>query len=284
MRRSKGAILRIAGNETGLTLIELLVAMMVLTLIVMIVYSSFTSVTATMEMARNNAEMLRFRQFLRSNLGRHLATVYVDAGCEAADFQFVGVNEDGPYGPADSLRFCTSLPLSGATALPGVLRVVQYEGGGGENGEERASALEDVGGDGGEEEGSYLVITEEPLVLSELGFTEQVQAEEMEEAVIEHRVPVMSLDITYYDGEKSEWVEEWDSLDMLRLPWAVRVKANFPRTEEEWAGDRREGIDPMESPDLDMMVALPVGGGTVEQFIDYNHRRMSSEVDEEAEL
>ena len=115
-----------ARSPAGFTMLELLIAVLVLSILVTIVYLCFASVLDTAEAARANAEVLRFRQFLWRSFTTNLASIYADPGCVSAEYQFLGANEDGYLGPADTLRFCTVLPMAGPKSLPGVLRVVEY--------------------------------------------------------------------------------------------------------------------------------------------------------------
>jgi len=279
-RHTKDSAPRIVERrKAGFTLLELLVAITVLCIVVAIVYEGFVSVTDASAMARENAEQLRFQQFLWRTISTDLTSIYSDPGCEQPEYQLLGTDQNGAFGPADSLRFCTALEMSGPAALPGVLKVVTYElsdeytaeGGPGlgrftidENpGEERAEL--------------QLIIREEPLTLQ--GMDMDGEMKDTSEAARELKVPIQSLDIEYYDGDLEEWVTEWDSVAQTRLPWAIRVKINFARTTEESEADARSGIDPQESPDLDMTVALPVGMGVLDQFIDPNHRRISESPD-----
>jgi len=264
-------------------MIELLVAITILTIVVAIVYESFASVARSSGLAREAAAELRFRQFLWRNFTWNLTAVYSDAGCEIPEFQFVGTDEDGPYGPADTLRFCTSHSLPGTKSLPGVRKVVAYEltdpsqadSGFAIDAELEEERLELV-----------LVITETPLEIESAGLGEEpsdydaqtdfaLDDESDEAASRQTEVPVRNVDIRYYDIEQEDWVEEWDSVEMLRLPWAVHIRANFARTEEELESEAYEGIDSQEDPDLDLTIALPLGAGVIGPFIDWNHGKSS---------
>jgi len=265
-------------------MLELLISVTILSIIVGIVYSSLVSVTDTAAAARDSNETLRFRQFLWRSFSENLAAVYSDPACEVAGYQLVGENESGPYGPADSLRFCTSLPLSGPGSLPGVMRVVSYR-------VEEASA-EDAGADTGgnfaidkteaaQDQGLYLFVSEMPLVLEDQDFDPEMS--DISQSGMEYQVPIASMDIMYYDAETEEWVEDWDSMAQARLPWAVHIMINFARSEEDVAADYQAGVNPEDSADLDMMIALPMGAGVVEPFLDLNHQRESSDSTEDLE-
>jgi len=75
-------------------------------------------------------------------------------------------------------------------------------------------------------------------------------------------VPIRTFDIRYYDG--AEWVDEWDSEIVGRLPWSVHVKVNFARTEEQIEEEEDENIDIEEDPDFEMVIPLPTGFGRLQ--------------------
>lgn len=253
----------------GFTLVELLVALTILVAIAATVYESFVSVVDTAELARENANKVRYEQYLRRHLLQHLSCVYADSGAEVSEYQFLGEDKDGAFGGADILSFCTSLPMDAPTALPGILKVVTYELDKAEKDVEEGAggSLEDKDAPP-EAQDLVLRITEEPLVLTG-EFDEPLEA--LEDMVVERQVPVMSFDVEYYDAKKEEWVKEWDSLNELRLPWAVRVRINFARTKEEMQGEAQLGINLAEDPDLDMTIPIPFGAGVEEQWRDFNH-------------
>lgn len=257
-------------KQAGFTMIEMLIAVVILSLMVGMVYASFAGVTDTTMLARDAADELRFRQYVWRSFSENLAAVYTDAACARELYQFVGEDEDGPLGPADKLRFVTSMAMPGSTALPGVLKVITYEvvepgEAEGENSDTLAidESLEDRGMK------MMLQITESPLVREE-GDAE-VDEGAMEDAQRVRQIPIASFDVTYYDAEAEEWVDDWDSLDKKMLPWAVRVKVNLARTEEQLQVQYSQGVDPDEEPDLDMQFALPLGAGVMEPWQDYNH-------------
>lgn len=96
-------------------------------------------------------------------------------------------------------------------------------------------------------------------------------------------MPVRTLDIEYFDGE--EWVKQWNSSayetpvddqtqssglltnpiepsePMGRLPWAVRFRINFEKTQEELDQDRHDGLIEDEDVDFEMVVPVRQGQG-----------------------
>ncbi len=261
----------------GFTLLELLVSIVVLVVLTAIVYVSFRSVADTTAMAREGADELRFRQFLWRNIHTNLNSVYIDPACVSPEYHFLGTNEQGAFGPADTLRFCTALPMDGPDSLPGVMKVItyqvvdQYEA---TEGEVDVGSVDD-GSAEGEGNEMLLEVLEEPLVLETEDFASD-SLDGLDELQFKRHIPIATFDVQYYDGMTDEWLEEWDSALEQRLPWAVQVKINFARSEDEWSADMSAGIDPDETPDLDLTAALPVGAGVVEQFVDLNHFRSLS--------
>lgn len=270
----------IASRRTaGFTVMELLVTILVLVILVTVVHQGFNAVAQSTGIARENAEALRFRQFLWRNLTENLTAVYADPGCLQPEYQFFGESKDGPFGPADSLRFCTSLPMSGAHALPGILRVVSYELT--EPGMEQSDPMGLMSIDASAAQDApvmHLVIREDPLVLESTDTDAEV--DDLQESGIERRIPVSSMNVLFYDGRSDEWVESWDSTAEAMMPWAVRVQINFARTEEERLEELRAGISAEDEADLDISIAVPIGAGVISPFMDLNHRRATTMIED----
>lgn len=259
----------------GFTLLELLISMSILVVITAIVYASFSGVTRTIDMTRTVTEEVRLRQFLGQSLRTNIATAYVDLSYTAEAFQFLGVNEDGIDGAKDSLRFISTASLIGGLTLPGDLKEVRYE-----VLEPRDSAMELSWDDDGDDETAdaltglaaelrgrhaRLRVTETPLLAGnvqsldeETGYFTPAEGYESPQ----WDVPIRSFDVRYFDGE--QWVDEWDSLGVGRLPWALRVRVNFARTEAYLEQERDKNYDEVEDPEFEMVVTLPAGVGVFE--------------------
>ena len=263
----------------GFTLLEVLVAMSILIVIVAVVYASFASVTDTISVARVRTEEMRLRQFLERSLRTNLTSVYVDRGYEQQIFQFVGTNDENSVGPRDSLRFVSTNALMGGSALPGDFNEVRYEVFGGEEGKMRLGAdkqrqeereLTDL-----TPEQAKLEATETPLLASN---AQAIDAETGNIDVTQTNtnttnqnvpiyeapswtVPVRTVDFTYYDG--TQWVDEWDSQMMGSLPWCVRVRVNFARTEEEIRAEEDRNLNIIDNPDFEIVVPIPLSLGQV---------------------
>ncbi|MCP4639546.1 MAG: prepilin-type N-terminal cleavage/methylation domain-containing protein [bacterium] len=244
-------------RRAGFTLMEVLLATFILALIVGMVYASFSGVTTTMAASRVSSEELRLRQFLARSLQDNLTTVFADKAFEMDVYRFVGLDDDDSDGAKDSLRFVATAPLIGGMSLPGDLKEVRYDLTGDEDSEMSLDMDDEE-----EDRGRELMATETPL----LGGNVQELDEEDGGFVADPNyespswtVPIRSLDFEYYDG--SEWVKEWDSQVVGRMPWCVHVRINLAKTEEQLEREEDEGFDPHDDPDFEMIVPLPAGLG-----------------------
>jgi len=250
----------------GFTLIELMVAISILALSTTLVYEAFVSVTTTTELAREEAARLRERQYIGRSLSENFSAIYVDPACITPEYALLGEDGSGPAGPGDSISFCTTLPMPGAGGLPGQLRGVSYEVVGPDEVDAdlpTAGFSTDPGSDNYAP--AYLLITESPVTL---GSDEMDLDSDEDEALTRVRqVPITSMDILYYDNETEDWVDDWDSVEQQRLPWAIEVLITLARTE----GDEAMLDANPDEPDIDMTFMLPLGAGATTQFIDPNH-------------
>ncbi len=260
----------------GFTLLELLISLSILVVITAIVYASFSGVTRTIDATRTVTEEVRLRQFLGQSLRTNIATAYVDLSYTAEAFQFLGVNEDGIDGAKDSLRFISTASLIGGLTLPGDLKEVRYEvleprdsemELSWDDDDENDEAADALTGLAAELRGRHarLRVTETPLLAGNVQSLDEetgyfTPAEGYESPHWD--VPIRSFDVRYFDGE--QWVDEWDSLAVGRLPWALRVRVNFARTEAYLERERDKNYDELEDPEFEMIVTLPAGVGVFE--------------------
>ncbi len=262
----------------GFTMIEMMVAMVILVVLVGALYTCFVSVANTAEIARSSTEELRIQRYLREHIGNHLSAVHASV---SGEYALVGEDDSGAYGPADSLTFTTTLPTSGAKSLPGIVKTVEYLIDDPSFSEEGGFQTFDLDADVAEEKASVMLfITERPLALAGLSGSDEEFFEDDEEGLWRREIPIRSLNFEYYDGVKEEWVEEWNSGEMGMLPWAVRVGVNLAKTEGQLRGDLADGVGTEEDPDLSLVVVLPTGAGVISpDFIDPNHYRLTETVD-----
>ncbi len=257
-------------RAAGFTLLELLVAMTILTVVMAIVFASFTSVTTTTEEARVAIQEFKLQQFLMNNLRTNLTQVTqgwlhgaafrspqasssANPLSDNAYFPFMGEDEDGPFGPADSLSFVTSDRLASGLLLPGYLKKVTY-------------ALVDASGP----EGRYMAlqISEAPLA----GGNEEGEDDFFDfgpESEPLWEVPVWSMEIRYFDGE--DWVTEWDMEEEERLPWMLDLRIDVVQPDEfddaspggrfYFESDWKEGLET--NADIHLLVHMAEGLGSV---------------------
>ena len=246
---------------SGFTLVELMVAITLLVVVFGIVSASFIAVSDTEAVAREAAEAMRYRNHLR-----RLFTDQIAAVSPNPDYGFIGLNDESAYGPADSLEFVCLAEASGATALPGVTKHVHCQ-------VVDAAEIEGYPVPDEDQEEAVLEVSEEYMVQSASFMGEEVEIETDETTAVARHYPIHTFDVSYYDAQAEEWVEEWDSTAIGYLPWAIDIKINFSRTRQQLDEEYFAGIDPAENPDLEIIVPLPAGAGVVSEFVDPNHSR-----------
>lgn len=253
-------------NSKGFTLLEVLAAMAVLTVVLAIVYGTFDAVTKTMEIGRDEAEALRKQQYLLRTIRGALESAAVYTGGDSSWVIFDGVDGSDREGDADSLTLLAATPPRGGAGLPGDLTQVRISVSGAETGEATTQLRAEIG-----EPERRLVISQVPVLsvpASDVEDVLNVDRDKLEEGLTEmapeFSIPVQSANIDYYDGSVDEWLDDWSYEDLQRLPWAVRFRISFPRTEEERAEDRQARLDPKEDADVEVFIALPPGLGLFE--------------------
>lgn len=251
---------------SGFTLLELLIAITILSIVTTIVYATFVSVTDTMAAAREDAERLHLRLVLHDYFSTALAGLSADAACLSEARALEGKSENGSTGPADSLVFTANIPDTGPGSLPGMIRLVSFE----------VVSDQDVPQDAvvyaidSAQPVMNLLISEQPLQAS--GGLEGALSGTDQLPVLSRSIPVVFFDVLYYDGLSDEWKEEWNSLDEGRLPWAVWVRAKLP--------DPVDAAYPSnpDAADVDVIVPVAQGMGTEVGFLDFNRLTLTSEL------
>lgn len=279
----------------GFTLIEVMVAITILSIILAMIYASFSSVVLSVEDAREESEKLRTKQFLARSLTENLAQALegwspgaayrtfdpntaggaqggqIDRG--VMRYQFIGSNESGPNGPQDTMSFASSAPMAGAEALPGQIKLVSLQL------QEDTEAEDARWEDRDAPQSMALTVSETPLVTTGTGlgqgFTNASQqsqlmqdaAGDMEAASVSWSMPVYALDLAYYDGQ--QWRETWDSQQIGRLPWMVRARVKLTSPEDDEFASRME-LDPEEDPNvIELLFTVPAGVGVYDEPPDY---------------
>ena len=261
-------------GHAGFTLIELMVAIVILSVITSVVYITFDSVIRSTETVRGVQAELEWRTRLSRSLIENLAQAYdpwlpgaayrdaavpnnPDAVETLTRFWLLGEDAFGPDGPADTLTFATTARLPAGIGMPGVFKQVTYRLTASGNTEGKGDALSDEAVFGS------LEISESPVQQAMLDdYDDSLFPDAADEALEggaspSWSIPVRTLNFRYFDGE--EWLDEWDSRDRLQLPWCVEVRVNFARTEEELEAERNADYDVDDDPDLVLVISLPAG-------------------------
>jgi prepilin-type N-terminal cleavage/methylation domain-containing protein len=251
-------------SRDGFTLLELLIAMTILVVITSVVYAVFASVTRTMEASQLSLEEMRLRAFLVKTFETNLRAVHADFEYNAEAYRFVGENSDALDGPMDRLRFTSSAPLVGGLAMPGDLKEVLVE-----VDDPQSTEMELTWDDEPEAEDALpqLVVTETPLIAGDVQALDEDTGDFSTGAGYQAphwSVPVRTLDLWYYDGY--EWVDSWDSTETGMLPWAVDIRVNFVKSEEELEREQDDGLSVVDDPDFQVVVAIQEGLGVLEPF------------------
>ncbi len=241
----------------GFTLLELLLAIVILAVITAMVYGAFSGTVSSAGRSRIALEELRLRAFLLRSFETNFTTVYVDPQQSQEVYRFLGVNSDGSEGPQDTVRFCSTAPLIGGVALPGDVKEVRYE-----VVDTGASAmrLQWDEKEADQDVSAVLQVTETPLLAGNVQGVDASTASFVVDPAYTSpnwTVPVRTLNFQYFDG--TQWLDEWDSQSTGRLPWAVWIKVNFAKTEEQLAYEREKGFSTVDDPDFEMII--PIRGG-----------------------
>ena len=72
-------------------------------------------------------------------------------------------------------------------------------------------------------------------------------------------IPVEALSFLYFDGQN--WVEEWNSMNLMRMPWCIRIRVNFVRSAEESSEGGARTLVPEDEGDFQMYVPIPLAMG-----------------------
>jgi len=247
-----------------------MVATAIIALVIALVYASLFAVTDATDLARESAMEMRRRQFLSRSFLTNFSSVFTDEALMDERFAFIGVSESGSGGDMDAVEFCAATPLMGGASPPGAIKRVFYGAVSTNDPGMGLSSFEDEPGDASDAPSSDMMLQSsespvvEPFSDEDLGGFGAVPTADLDDdaadsAAVSWTEPVGSFDVAYFDGQ--EWVEEWDSLNLGRLPWCVRIRINFVRTEEEAEADAEARLSSEEDPDYELIVPIPTGVG-----------------------
>ena len=246
-------------TRNGFTLLELLLSIVILAVITAMVYGAFAGTVGSAGRSRLAVEEMRLRQFLGRSLDTNFTTIYTDPEYAQEIFRFVGINDESREGPKDSVRFCSTAPLIGGVALPGDLKEVRYEV---LDSEVSQMELRWDDADTSDAYPAQLQVTETPLLAGNVQSVDPATSLFVSDPAYESpswRVPVRTVNFQYFDG--AQWVDEWDSQQAGRMPWAVSVKINFAKTEEQLEYEREKGFSVVDDPDFERVVPIRAGLG-----------------------
>jgi general secretion pathway protein J len=194
--------------QTGFTLVEVLIAMSLVSLIALFLYETFISTSRVTDSIDREREYYREVRLTADQLTRELLSAYPSGS--SAPLDFTGLHDTGAEGSTDSLSFYTMAHLHLIPGQPEAsLTKVRYYL------EKRADSR-----------WYHLNHEEYPHFLSGGPPEKEVLIEQVKE-----------MSIRYFDGKS--WLPEWDSRKqgLSPLPSAVKVKfllINRNGDEEEW--------------------------------------------------
>jgi len=199
--------------KRGFTLMELIVAMVLFSIVMSAAYALFDSGQALSSDAQKVSAVQQEVRFVLETLRRDLqGTVGVGTYSEPTVYQFLGTNEGTEEEPVDEVRFLAMNRETVSSSSPesdlGLTRYYLI----------------------GEEEG----LPQKGLVrIKNSDLLSAIEIEEEEEEAQEIGPNVVFFGLRYYDG--SDWQESWDSTLSLTLPHAVEITLTLrvPESEDE---------------------------------------------------
>ena len=207
-------------NQTGFTLIEILVALAIVMVLVTILYETFNAVIRSIRQVEEVTEIDQMARISLSIISKELRSTYwgrPDPGGTLTPGIFIGLDGEDRGQPSDTLRFTA---LSNARASDGItdpsLSILEYELVPASNAET-----------------SVLIHREETNLMS-------LSGRSLEQFELAERVT--GLNFRYYDGQ--EWKDEWTEADQNKLPKAVEIRIFF----KDLAGRERQFITQTDIP------------------------------------
>ncbi|GAB4333984.1 MAG: hypothetical protein Kow0099_05920 [Candidatus Abyssubacteria bacterium] len=196
----------------GFTLVEILVAVTILTMIFSIVFGTFFYTVENAEERQEQAALYHRAGFIVNNVSQSVGSAYVPFAGEYGNYHdeedeelsvFAGKDDLLHDFNADSLSLFTTNPRFGGTEMPNAISYVSYS---------VESADEYEPDEAFRDENNPLVLkcSSKPLLLED------------ESYVSEWVLNIRSFELQYFDG--SDWFEEWIYEDQGILPRAVKLE------------------------------------------------------------
>ncbi len=225
------------GRRAGLTLMELLIALTLTTVVVSAVYSILRSAYDSRRRGEATADLLQIARITQGRIVEDLESAVTVS--EDANYVFTGTDAVEDDFDADTLEFaCLSGDPQDPYRVQADLCRVQYY----VDLDERTP-----------EEGLIRVALPQPV-------PEDLRDEEVEAATRELGRLVVGLDVAYYDPTEDEWLPEWQERE--GLPGAVRVALVLRDPLYEGETRRFETIVRPRLADVDLAAARSQGIGT----------------------
>jgi len=270
-------------KNAGFTVIELMIATLILAMITGIVWASFFSVTESIGDTRATVEEMNQRAYLTRHFETNFTRTFsgwqpgaayrpwsspedpVDTAMpESRIFFFEHTNDSGVYGDADSITFTSSAPLQGYDALPGHFKQVSYD----LVDRRELSDMEEFFEKEGIDSTMMLQVAEAPLMTYSHGYAENSEdqimeypfelLDDLEKTPPGWVLPVRTLNFRFYADDEDEWVDEWDMEDYNRLPWAIEITAEVEKPSDYQQVELR-GTDITYM--VSLLIPIPTGMG-----------------------
>jgi|GEM_PF-1326266 len=196
--------MHIATGKKGFTLIEILVAIVILIIVVGAIYGAFRAGNRSAMLVEESADLNQTARTLLGHIDSELSSIYKRSG-QQTDF-LRGENSEDQGGPQyfDKITFTTlSHKPCGKQTIKGDVCAVSYSA---EYDKENNPI------------GLYLTEDYTPGLHTE----DQTTASPDPDKVVQLSTLVIGMNCTYLDPDTDEWVDQW--IDKTTLPSAVRVE------------------------------------------------------------
>ena len=249
-------------RNAGMSLIELMVALSIGTVVIAAVLGVLASARRTQLIGERRSEVFQSVRVSLNQLEKDLKlAILLD---EDEKFQFVGTDEMLGDLPMDSIEFATAsgAPMSSLLPTGDLVRVMYY-----------IDIDETTGRDG-------LVRCAMPMPLPD-----EVAPEQQDMATREYCPWALGLDTLYYDPTEEAWVEDWQ--ERTDLPSAVQLVVYvLPEETDEEAEPDYQDMMPFSTTVHLLLNSAPVGTGQVSESDDEGQGpgggQGPAELDEEA--
>lgn len=190
-------------NNKGFTLIEIILAIAIFSMMISIIYVSFFGSINTMNSCEDSLKLYQTARLIFERMTKEINCAFISSANE--NIAFIGVDGIDRGSPSDTLNFTSTFYSETGEGVK--------EGG-----------LSEIG---------YFCAFESPEKGLLFWRKDTPPDEDPEEGgmTLELSEQINGLNFSYYNG--SSWQEDWDSRDNHLLPKFVSVKITLPDTNEE---------------------------------------------------